>query len=131
MVMEGHVKGILSTAFSPNGYHVATGSEDNTARLWDLRKKGSLYTFPAHQSTVAMVREHAFHSCNVTFPLTCHGLYIILHFCETTLKFTKLDMIGAQIILQPQRGQSYPMLAYKPFLKDLLQRASVQAVFKQ
>ena len=55
MVLEGHVKGVLSTAFSPNGHHVATGSEDNTARVWDLRKRSCLYTLPAHQSTVAMV----------------------------------------------------------------------------
>ena len=55
MVLEGHVKGVLSTAFSPNGYLMATGSEDNTARLWDLRKRSCLYTLPAHQSSVATV----------------------------------------------------------------------------
>ena len=55
MVLEGHVKGVLSTAFSPNGYLMATGSEDNTARVWDLRKRSCLYTLPAHQSSVATV----------------------------------------------------------------------------
>lgn len=55
IVLEGHVKGILATAFSPNGYQMATGSEDNTARIWDLRKRACLYTLPAHQSTVSMV----------------------------------------------------------------------------
>ena len=55
MVLEGHVKGLLATAFSSNGYHMATGSEDNTARVWDLRKRACLYTLPAHQSSVSMV----------------------------------------------------------------------------
>jgi WD40 repeat protein len=57
MVLEGHVKGVLSTAFSPNGYQMATGSEDNSARLWDLRKRSCLYTLPAHQSSVSMVSQ--------------------------------------------------------------------------
>lgn len=55
MVLEGHVQGVLSVAFSPNGYQMATGSQDNTARLWDLRKRACLYTLPAHQSSVSMV----------------------------------------------------------------------------
>ena len=56
MVLEGHIKGILSTAFSPNGYQMATSSEDNTARVWDIRKATCLYTIPAHQSSVSHVR---------------------------------------------------------------------------
>lgn len=56
MVLDGHIKGILSTAFSPNGYQMATSSEDNTAKIWDIRKRVCLYTLPAHQSSVAHVR---------------------------------------------------------------------------
>ena len=55
MALQGHVKSVLSVAFAPTGYHMATGSEDNTARIWDLRKQACLYTLPAHESTVAMV----------------------------------------------------------------------------
>lgn len=55
MVLEGHIKGVLATAFSPNGYQMATSSEDNTAKLWDMRKRSCLYTLPAHQSSVAHV----------------------------------------------------------------------------
>lgn len=32
--------------FSPNGYYIATGSEDNTARIYDLRKKEALAILP-------------------------------------------------------------------------------------
>ena len=51
--------GVLSVDFSPNGYQLATGSEDNSARIWDLRKRSCLYTIPAHQSLVSSVRRHA------------------------------------------------------------------------
>ena len=56
LVLEGHVKGILAVDFSANGYQVASGSEDHSVRVWDLRKKRSLYTIPAHQSLVSQAR---------------------------------------------------------------------------
>ena len=34
---EGHAKAIRSLAFSENGYHLATASDD-CVKLWDLRK---------------------------------------------------------------------------------------------
>ena len=42
--------------FSPNGYHLATGSDDHTVRIWDLRKRNCLYTIPAHAGLVSNVR---------------------------------------------------------------------------
>jgi WD40 repeat protein len=56
LTMQGHVKQCLAIDFSPNGYHVATGSDDHTCRVWDLRKKGCLYTIPAHKSLLSTVR---------------------------------------------------------------------------
>ena len=55
MVLQGHVKGILSLDFSANGYSLASGSEDHTARIWDLRRQRCAYTIPAHQSLVCQV----------------------------------------------------------------------------
>ena len=43
---EGHVKAVLSLDWSPCGYLLATGSEDNTARVWDLRKRGVVAILP-------------------------------------------------------------------------------------
>lgn len=35
-VLEGHIKQILALDFSPNGFHVVTGSDDHTARVRTL-----------------------------------------------------------------------------------------------
>ena len=56
MFMEGHLKGILSVDVSPNGYHIATGSEDNSCKIWDLRKRCCIYTIPAHTNLVSGVK---------------------------------------------------------------------------
>lgn len=47
---------MLSADFSPNGYHLATGGEDNTCRIWDLRKRKTLYIIPAHANLVSQVK---------------------------------------------------------------------------
>ncbi|NXP43031.1 PRP4 protein, partial [Leiothrix lutea] len=56
MFLEGHLKEIYGINFSPNGYHVATGSGDNTCKVWDLRQRKCIYTIPAHQNLVTGVR---------------------------------------------------------------------------
>lgn len=56
MLLHGHSREILSLDFSPNGYQVATGSGDDTVKIWDMRKTSNIYTIPAHKSSVADVR---------------------------------------------------------------------------
>ncbi|NXC85272.1 PRP4 protein, partial [Cercotrichas coryphoeus] len=48
----------LNTALPPllGRYHVATGSGDNTCKVWDLRQRKCIYTIPAHQNLVTGVR---------------------------------------------------------------------------
>ncbi|PIK40496.1 putative U4/U6 small nuclear ribonucleoprotein Prp4 [Apostichopus japonicus] len=53
MFMEGHLKSVLAINFSPNGYQVVTGSEDNTSKIWDLRQRQCLYTIPSHNNLVS------------------------------------------------------------------------------
>lgn len=50
---------VFGMSFSPNGYHLATGGEDNTCRIWDLRKRKSLYIIPAHSSSISQVKYEA------------------------------------------------------------------------
>lgn len=47
---------VLGVSFSPNGYHLASGGEDNSCRIWDLRKRKSLYIIPAHSNLLSQVK---------------------------------------------------------------------------
>ena len=40
-------------------FGLASGSDDHTVRLWDLRKKKCAYTLPAHSSLISHVRFEA------------------------------------------------------------------------
>jgi U4/U6 small nuclear ribonucleoprotein PRP4 len=52
----GHVKKMISLKFMPNSYQIATGSDDNTVKIWDLRKKACIYTVPAHTKLVSDIK---------------------------------------------------------------------------
>jgi len=56
MILLGHVNDILSVDWSPNGYQVATGSKDNSIKIWDIRQGKTLTTIPAHTNLVSQVR---------------------------------------------------------------------------
>ena len=47
---------ILGLDFSPLGTALASGSDDHTVRLWDLRKKRAMYTVPAHSALISHVK---------------------------------------------------------------------------
>ena len=53
------MKQIISVQFLPNGYQVATGSDDNTVKIWDLRKKGNVQTIPAHTKLISDIKFEA------------------------------------------------------------------------
>jgi ribosome assembly protein 4 len=40
--LKGHTSWVLAVAYSPNGAMIATGSMDNTVRLWDAKKGAAL-----------------------------------------------------------------------------------------
>jgi U4/U6 small nuclear ribonucleoprotein PRP4 len=54
--MKNHTRQLLSLDWSPNGYHVASGSEDATCAIWELRQQRLLYVVPAHASLVSHVK---------------------------------------------------------------------------
>lgn len=60
-------------------YHVATGSGDNTCKVWDLRQRKCIYTIPAHQNLVTGVKfERKCLPCQVPLPVSpelwCQGM---------------------------------------------------------
>lgn len=53
--LPGHTSSILCLAFSPNSSHLATGSGDNTVRLWDIYTQTPIATLNDHKSWVLVV----------------------------------------------------------------------------
>ena len=75
MFLEGHLGGIIGTDWSPDGYHIFTGSVDNTCKVWDLRKRNIEYTIPGHTKLVS----------NVSFEKTS-GEYVLTSSYDATAK---------------------------------------------
>jgi WD40 repeat protein len=50
--IENHADWVFGVAFSPDGNHLLTCSRDKTAKVWDLKAKESVLTFPDHQNPV-------------------------------------------------------------------------------
>ena len=48
MVFEGHTDPVLAAAFSPNGNLIASGSVDNSVRLWTVEQNSALRIMQGH-----------------------------------------------------------------------------------
>lgn len=55
MVLEGHTEAIYGLAFSPDGALLASGSRDNSVRMWDVKTGKELFFSLAHNSEVHSV----------------------------------------------------------------------------
>lgn len=50
--LQGHEKAVISIAFSPDGDLLASGSHDNTVRLWDIASGRELQKLEGHTGSV-------------------------------------------------------------------------------
>jgi len=46
--LRGHLNGVRSVAFSPDGQRIATGSSDNTAKVWEAASGKEMLTLKGH-----------------------------------------------------------------------------------
>ena len=53
--LEGHSSGVWAVAFSPDGKLVASGSGDETVRLWDAGSGALLQTLEGHKDWIKAV----------------------------------------------------------------------------
>src|SRR5690349_5654935 len=53
--LKGHTALVYSVAFSPDGKVLATGSYDNTVKLWDFKARKELLTLKGHTAPVYSV----------------------------------------------------------------------------
>jgi WD40 repeat protein len=51
----GHSKSVNSVAFSPDGKYLASGSDDNTVKLWSLESQKDVNMLQGHSSEVYSV----------------------------------------------------------------------------
>jgi WD40 repeat protein len=53
--LRGHLAGVFSAAFSPDGRRIVTGSRDGTAKVWDAESGNELMTLKGHSDGVEAV----------------------------------------------------------------------------
>ena len=48
LTLKGHVDGVVSAEFSPDGTRIVTGSLDNRAKVWDAKSGAEVLTLKGH-----------------------------------------------------------------------------------
>ena len=50
--LTGHKSGIRCIDFHPYGDFLSSGSSDTNLKLWDIRRKGCIFTYKGHSQQV-------------------------------------------------------------------------------
>ena len=53
--LQGHTRGVISVAFSPDGNHIVSGSWDNSVQVWDAKTGEQLRVLQVHTDGVTSV----------------------------------------------------------------------------
>jgi WD40 repeat protein len=53
--LEGHISGVISVVFSPDGSQIVSCSVDNTVRLWDVQTRQGIATLDSHTGATRSV----------------------------------------------------------------------------
>ena len=53
--LRGHAAWVVSVAWSPDGKHIASGSHDDTVKVWEVADGKELYTLQGHKNWVRSV----------------------------------------------------------------------------
>ena len=53
--LAGHTDVVSDAAFGPEGERILTGSNDNTARIWDARSGATIQEFRGHTDRIRSV----------------------------------------------------------------------------
>jgi len=56
VILEGHTAGVLSVQFSPDGNTIASGSVDDTLRLWSVSKSKLIRTMQGHPFPIRQIK---------------------------------------------------------------------------
>jgi len=54
-VLTGHEDGVRSVCFNPDGSELASGANDESVRLWDVKSGALLHTYRGHTHEVQSV----------------------------------------------------------------------------
>ncbi|MEA5605463.1 serine/threonine-protein kinase [Nostoc sp. UHCC 0252] len=77
--LSGHAWAVLTVAFSPNGKILATGSDDNTIKLWEVNTGQLICTLVGHSWSVVAVA------------FTADGETLLSASCDKTVKLWKVS----------------------------------------
>jgi WD40 repeat protein len=106
IVLRGHIGGVVSAAFSPDGQRVVTASLDGTARVWRTDGKGEPLVLKGHSGGV---RRAAF---------SPDGERVVTASMDKTARIWSLSIHTVQEQLRRSNDDCLPVEARQPYLGE-------------